>query len=100
MFNSKTVYYGEWLLARCPTYKLEDRPLTFGCGRLLSVFAATFHSWKRSFHPLPEAMPQCGDKETNLPWPLKIYIFILAMAVQFCLLSAHTSVKHSAVSYF
>jgi hypothetical protein len=39
-------FYSEELLAPCPTPKLYNHPMSFVCGCLLNVFAATLHSWR------------------------------------------------------
>jgi len=38
-----TRFYGEELLAPCPTSKLEDHPLSDVCNCLFNIFTATLH---------------------------------------------------------
>jgi hypothetical protein len=49
-------------LAPHPTFKLEDHSLSAVRDCLFSLFAATFHIWRPSFHPQPEDAPCHGDK--------------------------------------
>jgi hypothetical protein len=43
--------------------KLENHPLSFVCGCLFNIFAATLHSWRPILHPQPEDAPWRGDTE-------------------------------------
>ena len=63
MFVIVIHFYGEELLAPCPTPKLEDHPLSAVCDCLLKIFAATLHIWSPFFHPQPENLPYCGDRD-------------------------------------
>ena len=56
--------YGEELLAPRPTGKLEDHPLSTARDCLLSIFAATLHTWWPLRHLQPEDAPRCGDNDT------------------------------------
>jgi len=47
-FLNKTSFYGEELLAPCPTPKLLDNPLSAVRGCLFNIFAATIHIEGRS----------------------------------------------------
>jgi len=49
MFHDKIHFYGEELLAPCPTHKLEHHPLLAVCSCLFSIFTATFHIGGLSF---------------------------------------------------
>ena len=51
------IFYGEELLARRPTPKLEDHPLSAVRDCLFNTFAATLH-------PQPEDAPCRGDRDT------------------------------------
>jgi hypothetical protein len=46
MFCNMVILYGEELLARRPTPKLVDHPLSAVRDWLCNVFAATFHIWR------------------------------------------------------
>ena len=48
MFRNYASIYGEELLARRPTSKLEVRPLSYVGGCLFNTFAATLHIGRRS----------------------------------------------------
>jgi hypothetical protein len=43
LFHNKARFYGEELLAPCPTPKLEDHTLSTVCGSLFNIFTATLH---------------------------------------------------------
>jgi hypothetical protein len=45
VFHNKLTFYGEELLAPCPTPKLEDHPLLAVHDCLFNMFAATLHNW-------------------------------------------------------
>jgi len=47
-FCNTLVFYGEKLLALCPTLKLKDHPLQTACDCLCNIFAATLHIWRQS----------------------------------------------------
>jgi len=47
-FRNKTSFYGEELLAPCPTHKLVDNPFLSVCNCLFNIFTATFHTGDRS----------------------------------------------------
>jgi hypothetical protein len=55
-------FYGEGFLARRPTHKLEDHPLSAVRDCLFSIFAATLHNWRTSLQLQPEGAPCHGDK--------------------------------------
>jgi hypothetical protein len=59
IFRNKLVFYGEGLLAKRPTPKLEDHPLSF-------VRGCIFNTSEAPFHPQPEDAPCCGDKGTHV----------------------------------
>jgi hypothetical protein len=40
------IFYGEALLAPCPTPKLMDRPVSAVRDCLFDIFAATLHTWR------------------------------------------------------
>jgi hypothetical protein len=63
MFRNRFIFYGEGLLAPCPTPKLEDHPLSSVHGCLFNVFATNVHSWRPSFYPRPKDKPCCGDRD-------------------------------------
>jgi hypothetical protein len=48
IFRNKLNFYGEKLLAPCPTPKLKDHPLSAVCDCLFNIFTATFHIWRPS----------------------------------------------------
>ena len=48
MFRNYASIYGEELLARCTTSKLEVRQLSHVRGCLFNIFAATLHIGRRS----------------------------------------------------
>jgi hypothetical protein len=48
MFSNKINFYGEELLAPCPTPKLEDHPLSAVCHCFFNICAATLHVGGRS----------------------------------------------------
>jgi hypothetical protein len=48
MCRNKIRFYGEELLAPCPSPKLEDHPLLAVCDCLFNMFAATYHIGGRS----------------------------------------------------
>jgi hypothetical protein len=62
VFHNKLIFYGEELLAPCPTHKLEDHPLSAVRDCLFGIFAATLQNWRALLHPQPEDMPCRGDK--------------------------------------
>jgi len=43
MFCNRVHFYGEKLLAACPTHKREDHPLSAVCDWLFNIFADTPH---------------------------------------------------------
>jgi hypothetical protein len=45
-FRNKVIFYGEELLALCPTHKLEGHPLSAVRDCLFNIFAATLHTWR------------------------------------------------------
>jgi hypothetical protein len=47
-FRNKLIFYGEELLAPCPTPKLEDRHLSAVRDWLFNIFTATLHTWRAS----------------------------------------------------
>jgi hypothetical protein len=49
-FSNRLGFYGEWLLAPCPTPKLDDHLLLFVRGCLFNIFACTFHCCGPSVH--------------------------------------------------
>jgi hypothetical protein len=58
-FCNMQISWNEYLLASCPTLKLEDHPLLAVCNCLLNIFTATLNIW-RPFppsttwgHPMP-----------------------------------------------
>jgi hypothetical protein len=62
IFVVRLFFYGERMLASCPTPKPEDHPLPAVRGCLFNVFAAALHSC-RQLPPLqPEDASCCGDK--------------------------------------
>jgi hypothetical protein len=48
MFHNMIRFYGEELIAPCPTPKLEDHPLSAVRDCLFNIFAATLHFEGRS----------------------------------------------------
>jgi hypothetical protein len=48
IFHNKLIFYGEELLAPCPTPKLEDHTLSDVRDCLFNIFAATLHTWRTS----------------------------------------------------
>jgi hypothetical protein len=64
-FRNNVVFYGEDLLAPCPTPKLEDHALSAVIDSLFSIFAATLHIWR----PSPPSAFQVGAKMFLLPAP-------------------------------
>jgi hypothetical protein len=66
VFHNMVIFYGEELLAPCPTSKLEGQPLSAVRDCLFNVFAATLHI-RRPLHPQSEDMPCRGDRDP-LPW--------------------------------
>jgi len=66
MFLNKLGFYGEELLALCPTYKLEDHPLSAVRNCLFSIFTATLQiSGDHLFHLQPEDKLCCGDRDQH-----------------------------------
>jgi hypothetical protein len=63
MFRNMVIFYGEELLAPCPTPKLEDLPLSAVLDCLFNVFAATVHIRRPFLHPQPEDAPCHGDRD-------------------------------------
>jgi hypothetical protein len=61
-FATITIFYGEGLLARRPTPKLEDYPLSAVPDCLFNIFAATLRTRRTSLHPQPEDAPCRGHK--------------------------------------
>jgi hypothetical protein len=63
-FHNKLVFYGEELLALCPTPKLEDNLLS-------AVMAYSIYSQLTSIcggyliHPPPKDAPCCGDRDSH-----------------------------------
>jgi hypothetical protein len=57
------MFYGEGLLAPCPTPKLEDHSLSAVRDFLFTIFAATLRNRMTSLHPQTEDAPCRGDKE-------------------------------------
>jgi hypothetical protein len=55
-------FYGEGLLAPCPTPKLEDHLLSAVRDCLFNIFAATLRTRRTSLHPQPEDASWRGDK--------------------------------------
>jgi hypothetical protein len=56
-------FYGEELLAPCPTPKLEDNPLSAVRDCSFNIFAATLHIWRPFLHLQPEDAPCRGDRD-------------------------------------
>jgi hypothetical protein len=56
-------FYGEELLAPCPTPKLEDHSLLAVYNCLFNILTATLHIWRLFVLPQPEDMPCCGDRD-------------------------------------
>jgi hypothetical protein len=48
IFGNKLIFYGEELLATCPTPKLDDHPLSALCDCLFNIFSATLYIWRLS----------------------------------------------------
>jgi hypothetical protein len=65
LFRRLIIFYGEELLAPCPTPKLENHPLSAVCDCLFNVFAATLHNWRPFFHPQPEDAQCRGDRDPH-----------------------------------
>jgi hypothetical protein len=47
-FRNKLIFYGEELLAPCPTPKLEDHALSAVRDCLFNIFAGSLHNWRAS----------------------------------------------------
>jgi hypothetical protein len=62
-FVTWLIFYGEELLAPCPTSKLEDHPLSAVRDCLFNIFAATLHICRPFLHPQPEDAPCRGDRD-------------------------------------
>jgi hypothetical protein len=75
IFVTNLFFTVKGLLAPRPTPKLRDHPLSFVCGCLLIIFAATLHSWRLFLHPQPKDTPCCGDRDP----PKSITIFIYSV---------------------
>jgi len=63
MFCNVISFYGEELLATCPTPKMEDHPLSAVRDCLFKVFAATLHIWRPFLQLQPEDVPYCCDRD-------------------------------------
>jgi hypothetical protein len=63
VFCNMVIFYGEELLAPCPTPKLEGHPLSAVRDCLFNVFAATLHIRRPFLHPQPEDAPCHGDRD-------------------------------------
>ena len=63
MFRNMVVFYGEELLARRPTPKLEGHPLSAVGDCLFNVSAATLHIRRPFLHPQSEDAPCCGNRD-------------------------------------
>jgi hypothetical protein len=61
MFRNIVRFYGEELLLRRPTVKLEDHPLSVVWDCLFNILAATLHTWKPFLHPQPEDVSRDRD---------------------------------------
>jgi hypothetical protein len=48
VFRNKLIFYGEQLLAPCPTPKVEDHPLLAVRDCLFNIFAGTLQNWRES----------------------------------------------------
>jgi hypothetical protein len=46
--RNKLIFYGDELLAPCPTLKLEDHPLSAVRDGLFNTFAVALHNWRAS----------------------------------------------------
>jgi len=57
-------FYGEELLAPCPTPKLEDHPVSAVRDSLFNIFAFHIPYWRQFLHPQPADRPCCGDGPT------------------------------------
>ena len=64
-FVTTYLFYGEELLARRPTPKLEDHPLSAAHDCLFNIFAAALHIGGIS-HPQPEDAPCRGDRDPRI----------------------------------
>jgi hypothetical protein len=68
-FVTSLFFYGEGVLASCPTPTMEDHPLSFVRSCLFNIFTTTIHSWRRFLHPQSEDAPCCGDRDPpNTDW--------------------------------
>jgi hypothetical protein len=56
-------FYGEELLAPCPTSSLEDHPLSAVHNCLFNIFTATLHIWRPFLHPQPDDTPCLCDRD-------------------------------------
>jgi hypothetical protein len=79
MFHNIIIFYGEGLLAPCPSPKLEDHPLSVVRDCLFNVFAATLHTWRPFLLPQPEDAPCRGDRD-----PLNMNINLLFALIVNC----------------
>jgi hypothetical protein len=79
--SNKLIFYGERLLASCPTPKLEDQPLTFVRSCLFNIFTATLHSWRPFLHLQAEDAPCCGDRDP--PNMAVISVLLLCLSAHF-----------------
>ena len=62
IYRNKIRFYGEEVLATCPTPKLEDHPLSAVRDYLFIIFAATPPYRRTSLHPQPKDTPCRGDR--------------------------------------
>ena len=62
-FMTSWTFYGEELLALCPTPKLEDNRLSALRNSLFSIFSSALHIWIPFLHPQPEDAPCCVDRD-------------------------------------
>jgi hypothetical protein len=71
MICNLVIFYGEELLALCPTPELEDHLLLAVRDCLFKVFATTLHIQRPFLHPQPKDEPCHGDRD-----PLIMVCFI------------------------
>jgi hypothetical protein len=62
MLHNILSFYGEELLAPCPTPKLKEHPFSAVCDCLFNIFISSLHIWKLVFHLQPYNTPCCGDR--------------------------------------
>jgi hypothetical protein len=80
--RNKLIFYDEELLARRPTPKLEDHPLSALRDCIFTIFAATLHIWRPSPPSATWGHAMPWWQGTHLTWPLLIQKYFYCFQIR------------------